>query len=558
MSDAPRLKILLLDDERLVRMSVTARLRRTDFEIVGASTPDEAVALLRREKFQAIITDVVMGDVDGFMFRDIVRGMDRTLPILFFTSLVNDESNDFLNRVFEDRYSSYLPKNAPTEVLVGRLERCVHAYRIEHQIKEFTQDRDVALHLASSVQTSMLPRWAHVRDHIFYGTCWRPVSMVSGDLYDCIPIGSDATIFVFGDISGHGVSASLAMTAVQAFLKQYHGISDEKARDVASIASEIDRFIYRNLHGVAYMSGLVVYFNAPENRVRFCNAGHPELRCYSREGAPIVLNPDHRGGFPLGLMPNASYHDADVVDALVPPDALFFAYSDGIIDLTADEAGEERMPPELLDDLMGETIRSIDLEGVLTSAALPCKLFSLMNDFGYENAQDDITLMVFGRTRVRPGCFYVEVSMDIAKIDLAVRRAGDMLAADPRLADVTPRVELLLGEFLMNLHDHGFDPVTRHKEFVLVRLQVRPEDIVVSIWHRARPWDVASNPISPDLALERANARFDTHGRGVAIIRKLVTRSSRQSFAGLNLNMFYVPIKLQNVGFTPPMRRNWH
>ena len=542
MTESPRLKILLLDDERLVHMSVTARLRRTNFDIVSATTPDEAVSILRREHVHAIITDVVMGDVDGFMFRDIVRGMDRAIPILFFTSLVNDEGNDFLNRVLEDKYSSYLPKNASTEVLVGRLERAVRPYLLEMRMKEMKSDLDAAMHLASSVQTSMLPRWAHVKGNIFYGSCWRPFSTVSGDLYDWVPVSSDATIFIFGDISGHGVSASLAMTAVQAFLKQFHGIDDVQARDVAQIASQIDRFIYRNLQGVAYMSGLVVYFNTAENRVRICNAGHPDLKCFDRSGRAIDLNPGHCGGFPMGLMAKSSYTEADVVDCVVPEDALFFAYSDGIVDLTTDAAGEDRLPPELLDDLVGETIRSIDAEGVLTSVAIPCKVFSMLQDFGYDQPQDDVSLVVFGRTRVRPGVHYIEVSMDVAKIDAAVRRAGECLSADPRFADVAPRVELLLGEFLMNLHDHGYEPVTRHKEFALIRLQMRADDVKVSIWHRARPWDVASKPIDPDAVLDRANATLDNHGRGVAIIRKIASRSGRQSFGGLNLNTFYIPI----------------
>jgi len=543
VSDAAKVKVLLLDDERLVRMSVAARLRRTQFDIVGASTPEEAVALLRRERFQAIITDVVMGDVDGFMFRDIVRGMDRDIPIVFFTSIVNDEGNDFLNRVIEDRNSSYVPKNASTEVLIGRLESAVRPYRQEMAMREMKADLDAAMRLASSVQTSMLPRWAHVKEQVFYGSCWRPFSTVSGDLYDWVPVGSDATIFIFGDISGHGVSASLAMTAVQAFLKQFHAIDDAQARDVAQIASQIDRFIYRNLHGVAYMSGLVVYFNSAESRVRICNAGHPDIKCFDRAGRRIELNPDHRGGFPLGLMEKSSYSEDDVIDRVVPEDAIFLAYSDGIVDLSSDAAGEERLPPELLDELVGETIRSIDAEGVQTAVAVPCKLFSVLQDFGYGQAQDDVSLVVFGKTRQRPGVHFIEVSMDVAKIDVAVRRAGECLSANPRYADVAPRVELLLGEFLMNLHDHGFEPLTRHKEFALVRLQERADDIVVSVWHRARPWDIASRPMDPDAVLDRANALFDGHGRGVAIIRKIATRCGRQSYGGLNLNTFYVPLK---------------
>lgn len=541
MGEKERIKVLLLDDEYLVRMSVIARLRKTAFDVVGVGSPDEAVAALKKTRFQAIITDVMMGDVDGFMFRDIVRGMDREIPIIFFTGLLNDDDNRFLYRVLEDPFSSYLPKNAPTDVLHKQLDQVTRAYRAEASARALQGDLDATMHLASFVQTSLLPRWAQVKRNLFYGACWQPFLQVSGDLYEWIPITAESSLFFFGDISGHGVSASLAMTAAQSFLKQFATLSDEKARDVARIASQIDKFFCRNLYGVAYMCAAVVYVNARESRIRVCHAGYQDIRCYSREGERIDLNPEHRGGLPLGMVRGSTYTEADVVDCFAPRNCILFALSDGITDLSSDAEGEERVPDGLLDELMRESVRSLGVDRTLSAVVLPHRILSMLSDFGYEHVQDDMSLVSFGQPFACDDEFYVDTPMDVQRIDGVVRKVGEFLQRVQPEGDLVPRVELLLGEFLMNLHDHGFEDATRHKECALVRVLKEETRVVVTVWHRARAWEVGDPTQSPDAALDSANARMDDHGRGVAIIRKICTTMASQRFGSLNANVFYVP-----------------
>ena len=78
--DVPR--VLLVDDEREVISSISRYLRLHQFDVVGASCVTEGVASLaqaasRKERFDAVVTDLSMPDGDGL---DILRAVRRLLP----------------------------------------------------------------------------------------------------------------------------------------------------------------------------------------------------------------------------------------------------------------------------------------------------------------------------------------------------------------------------------------------------------------------------------------------------------------------------------------------
>ena len=48
--------------------------------------------------FSAIISDIMLGTMDGFAFRDIARGLDSSMPFFFMTALDPEEGSGFLKR----------------------------------------------------------------------------------------------------------------------------------------------------------------------------------------------------------------------------------------------------------------------------------------------------------------------------------------------------------------------------------------------------------------------------------------------------------------------------
>lgn len=547
MTADEQIDLLLLDDERLVRLTIGAWLKGTRFRVTALGSPQEAMDLVRRRKFQVIVTDVMMAGVDGFMFRDFVRAVDKDVPVIFLTSLVNDADNTFMLKVMSDCNSYYVPKDAPREYLIGKLEQVVRAYRAETGISRMKAGQDRSMHLARLVQRSLLPGWAHVAKRYFYGSMWRPCSEVSGDLFQWMPITEDSCLFVFGDISGHGVAAALAMTAMQAYLQRTRALTDAEARDVRTIARNIDRFLTANLKDVAYMAGTVVYFNAAERKIRYLNAGGLDLRCFRRsDGSVFPLNPENRGCPPFGLLQDAVYRGSDVVEAVIPEDSLVISVSDGIMDLTSDEAGEQRAPAELIDEVTCELARDRANSGCV----YPYRLLAVLESLGYDKPQDDLQFVAFGPITARPLSAVWEVAMNPVAIDEAAQKVGEFIRARrPGLDVLAVKAELLVGEHLMNVHDHALDDYQRRHERAILRVAFAGDCLELSAWDRGRAWGgSAGYSARPEERFAEQNASLASHGRGEAIVREISARLARQRMLDLNRNVFYIPIAEDKTG----------
>lgn len=105
-------RILVIDDDRLVRLVVTAALTELGYDIVSANSGLEALKLIKSAQVDAIITDRFMPGVDGFEFtRRLRREPDLAhLPILVLTGKVDLEdklaafeagADDIIGKPFE-------------------------------------------------------------------------------------------------------------------------------------------------------------------------------------------------------------------------------------------------------------------------------------------------------------------------------------------------------------------------------------------------------------------------------------------------------------------------
>lgn len=103
-------KILVVDDEEIVRTTLKRALNRDDMVVTTASLAKEALALLENEKFDLIMTDVKMPEMDGITFVKTVKLDDPEVPIVVLTGFATIEMTrdalqsgayNFLTKPFE-------------------------------------------------------------------------------------------------------------------------------------------------------------------------------------------------------------------------------------------------------------------------------------------------------------------------------------------------------------------------------------------------------------------------------------------------------------------------
>lgn len=529
-------RVLLLDDERLVRFTISAWLKASNFEVTAVGTPEEACAELKARSYDVVLSDVMMGAVDGFMFRDSVRGFNPTVPIIFLTALVNSADNHLLDKVAADIYSYYVPKNARREFLLGRLRQAVRAYRSEREAGLLKSQMDGDLRIAARVQHALLPPPVRCDEGIFYSGLWRPHSIVSGDLFCWFPRSPDSAVLVFGDIAGHGAPAALAMAAVMSHLKDMGTAEGIVSARPELVCQGIDTFLRGTLRDVTYMAGTVLFVDFRAHRVRYMNAGGIEPICIRRgDGSCVPLNPNRRGGLPMGMMDGTVYSAEDVVEAEIPDDALLFLSSDGLDDLTSDPQGEKRIASEDFVGILGELIRGD--AATLDLAAVPYRLSQTLRDLGYTHAHDDMSMFIIGDPRLGDRRFMAVVPMwSVDELYAAVDRASEWATDRGYPDELVAKLELLLCEHLANICKHGLDDDGRRREIVLLEMRPTDEGLEVQSLDRGRPYegDLSELAPHPDITLDAQNENMADSGRGFAIIRKICRRVAHENFDGLN------------------------
>ena len=530
-------KILVIDDERLIRLTLNAKLKQIGYTAVCVASIPEAVVLLNDggyKQFKAIITDIMMGDLDGFVFRDIVRGMDEAMPIFFMTALDPEEGSGFLKRIMEDSYSFYLPKSIKPDILLNRVQALVDSRRVKDFIK--AKDREImeSLTLAANLQRNMLPPRIKITAADFYTYWWKPKDIVSGDLLEVVPLPGGGNLYVLGDIQGHGASAALSMMAVQSFLKHLPGSENFSDATPASVANLMHRFFTDNLGTFSYMTALICMHHPKEGFVDWISCGAPDLHLVDpRIGAPVDLNPEKKGNMPIGLVPETVYPENDVVRTELSDTAVCVAFTDGVIDLFRDQDGHEPLSDSLRAELQIGLLSEARLKNSVITA--PYKFQLACEACGYSVFADDVTELVFGAPLKKADVLVRSVPMDSTLIDREAQEIEQWCSDQGWDPDIVTKVELVFEEKMMNLHDHGYDIRARSGEQACFRLRKEKGQVELTIWD----WGTQEPSLlvaagDPELELELRNRDFSGRGRGRLMVRTICKGIERNRFGPLN------------------------
>lgn len=203
-----------------------------------------------------------------------------------------------------------------------------------HQQKALEQD----LELAIKIQRNLLPQnnlnvngW----DFSYY---YNPAGAVSGDFCDLIKLDDQSVLFVLGDVSGKGISASLMMSHLHALIRSILSLNSP----VNEIVTRVNRLFCESTLSTHYAT-MVFGKASSSGDIQLCVAGH---------NPPIILkngkvNTIKATGIPVGLFCQAEY---ETVDYKMEKGNSLILYSDGLTEAAVDEIeyGENRLKEQLI------------------------------------------------------------------------------------------------------------------------------------------------------------------------------------------------------------------
>jgi CheY-like chemotaxis protein len=104
MVDVPR--VLIVDDESIVRMCCERSLLETDYDTTCVSNAFEALERLKNESFDVIVTDLKMPDMDGLEFIHVLKRTWGDVKVILTTGYATDEARQQTREL----NVGYLPK----------------------------------------------------------------------------------------------------------------------------------------------------------------------------------------------------------------------------------------------------------------------------------------------------------------------------------------------------------------------------------------------------------------------------------------------------------------
>lgn len=204
------------------------------------------------------------------------------------------------------------------------------------------------------------------------GRVYEPgTGLMAGDFYDVFRVSKNRIAAVIGDVTGHGIEASI--TAFQAkyllrvFLRQY--------RDPAQAMEELNSQMSALERVEEFISLCVVVFDTDSGTLRVCSAGHPAgWLWHSKEVRPL------RATGPLLMLDAGSHYHSREID--MESGDLVLLYTDGLAEARAGDQffGEERIantlrrdpgvPPDVLCKTLLEAAKDFATEPVTDDTAI--------------------------------------------------------------------------------------------------------------------------------------------------------------------------------------------
>ena len=125
-------RVLTVDDEASIRLTLTAMLRRAGYDVASAENGEEAVALLERQTFDLMLVDLKMPGMDGMQ---VVAAARQRQPDIAIIVLTGHGSLDTAIEGLHQGVFDYMLKTAEPAQVIERVKAGLEARQQQQRQK---------------------------------------------------------------------------------------------------------------------------------------------------------------------------------------------------------------------------------------------------------------------------------------------------------------------------------------------------------------------------------------------------------------------------------------
>jgi len=125
-------KVLVLDDDRIILNSCERVLSSEGMDVATVSFAKEALAMLQKEDFDLVITDIVMPEMDGIEFIRQARQIRPNLQVIVITG---HPSQDTLREALSLKIIDYIPKPFTPSLIIEVVQKALEIKKKGIEVK---------------------------------------------------------------------------------------------------------------------------------------------------------------------------------------------------------------------------------------------------------------------------------------------------------------------------------------------------------------------------------------------------------------------------------------
>lgn len=213
-------RVLVIDDEAIVRDSIVAYLEDSGFDVIEAENGELGIECFRQHKPAVVLCDLRMPKMDGLAVLRALREISPDTPFIVVSGAgVMADVVEALRLGASD----YLIKPIlDLEILEHSIRRNLSRHRLQDENRHYrdeleAKNRELQLRLdelrsdqqaGREVQRRMLPDDDVCFSDIRFNFRLIPSLYLSGDFIDYFPISPTKVLFYLADVSGHGASSA--------------------------------------------------------------------------------------------------------------------------------------------------------------------------------------------------------------------------------------------------------------------------------------------------------------------------------------------------------------
>lgn len=119
-----RPKILIVDDEPLIRDALSYKLKKEGYDVDTAEDGEKAIDKIDAEDYEIIISDIMMPFISGFELVKILKERGKEAPVLMLTSL---NSETAVLKAFDLGADDYMTKPFSPNELSVRIKKLINS-----------------------------------------------------------------------------------------------------------------------------------------------------------------------------------------------------------------------------------------------------------------------------------------------------------------------------------------------------------------------------------------------------------------------------------------------